>query len=208
MNDGNKALEADLDALAKEYLPKVSRWVAFKLKGAGSVCDDLAQEVMTAVIKNFRAGQFEGRSQRSTYIRSIANNKISDYWKYKKVRRGQQSLDDENAPESLKIGLSDAGDEEFERQEKAAMLREFVLTLKPKYYEVIQLYYYEGMKIEEIAARQGISVKKDYNYMTYAIRLLREKCKSHDLFSVFWPFILLIKCWEISTWLKSIGHGA
>jgi RNA polymerase sigma-70 factor (ECF subfamily) len=108
-----------------------------------ATAEDLTSDAFLDVWKN--AGCFEGRSQVSTWILSIARNKALATLR----RRANDPLDEEIAS---KIPDDAEGPEAIlEKQNHSAVLRRCLTQLSPAHREVIDLVYYHEKSIAEVA---------------------------------------------------------
>lgn len=110
------------------------------------LAEDAVQDVYMNIFRKYN--EFHGQSSEKTWITRIAINVCKSYlrtpWK-KKVLYGD---------------LNPAWDEEKEAEE--AVFRDdtvilAIYQLKPKYREVVLLFYYQELKVREIAETLGIS---------------------------------------------------
>ena len=110
------------------------------------MAEDAVQDVYINIFRKYK--EFQGQSSEKTWITRIAINICKSYlrtpWK-KKVLYGD---------------LNPVWDEEKEAQE--AVFRDdtvilAIYQLKPKYREVVLLFYYQELKVKEIAGILGIS---------------------------------------------------
>jgi RNA polymerase sigma-70 factor (ECF subfamily) len=121
---------------------RVYRFV-LRLVNDAATAEDLTSDVFLDVWKH--AGRFEGRSQVSTWILSIARYKAVDALR----RRANDPLDEEIAKE-----FPDAADNPeliVQKQNESAILRECLTQLSPAHREIIDLVYYHEKSIAEVA---------------------------------------------------------
>lgn len=162
----NKAA-VDLDELVRKYRPVVSFRVRKALGGATPDWEDVADEIITQVIEKVRNGEFRGDSSIGTFIYTITSRRIVDHIREKtKVLR--------HAPEPTPF--PDPG-EAVEAQERAARIAEAVKGLKPKFREVLYLYYYKELPREEVAKRLGIPPRRVSERVNYALKLIKKDLK-------------------------------
>lgn len=158
----------DLDQVAREFRPKI----AFKVRRALGVrnpdWEDVTNEILAHVVESIRRGDFRGESAIGTFIFTITIRRIADY-----IRRKTKIL--RFAPEPA---APDAPFEEVERNERVERMIEALAALKPKYKEVLRLYYLVECTREETARRLGISPAKVSERVNYAQQLLRRKLES------------------------------
>ena len=115
---------------------------ALRFVNDAAAAEDLTSEVFLEVWKH--AGRFEGRSQVSTWLLSIARYKA-----LAALRRRDDPLDDEVA---CKIPDSADGPEVILQKESAsAILRQCLTQLSPAHREIIDLVYYHEKSVAEVA---------------------------------------------------------
>jgi RNA polymerase sigma-70 factor (ECF subfamily) len=110
--------------------------------------EDLISEVFLDVWRN--ASTFEARSAASTWLLAIARFKTLSSLR----RRGDAQLDDE-----MVAAIEDTGDDPevtIRKKEQGEILRDCLARLSPDHREIIDLVYYQGMAIGEIAEIVGI----------------------------------------------------
>ncbi|MCA1029811.1 sigma-70 family RNA polymerase sigma factor [Bacillus timonensis] len=130
--------------------------------------DDLTQDVFVSLY--MKLDSFQGRSSLKSWIYSIAINKCKDYlksWNYRQVKMADTILTvikaKENSPD-IQMELNDSNHE----------LMKSVLCLPLKYREVIILFYYKEMSIEEISSL----LKENQSTVKTRLKRAREKLKS------------------------------
>lgn len=111
--------------------------------GDRQLAEDAFQITMTKVWRQMNT--FRGESSARTWVSRIAANVCRDM-----LRSGWFRLMKRSEPEERLF--SSAAPDDHETRE----LRALVLSLPGKYREVVVLYYYEDMKVREIAALLGI----------------------------------------------------
>ena len=129
-------------ALFEAYQQSVFRYLV-RLMRDEAVARELTNDVMIEVWKG--AARFEGRAKVRTWIFGIAHNKAVDF-----LRKRSELPWDEKAAETL----VDDGPSPLESTAQGD-LRRLVLglldRLSPEHRAVIQLTYYEGLSVREIA---------------------------------------------------------
>src|SRR5690349_2162689 len=127
----------------------IYRWLV-RLVGDEGLAEDLLSDVFFDVWRNARS--FEGRSSVSTWLLAIARHKALS------ARRRTQvavELDDE-----LAWTMADPADNPellLEKKDREQLLRRSLARLSPEHGEVIDLTYYHGKSIKEIAEIVGIN---------------------------------------------------
>jgi RNA polymerase sigma-70 factor, ECF subfamily len=161
---------ADGDQLAMRTLfgrhrMDLYRWLV-RLVGDGALAEDLLSEVFLDVWR--QAAKFEARSSVSTWLLAIARNKALSA----RRRRPHAELDD-----TIAATLADPGDDpEVALQEKnrAELLRRSLARLSPEHGEVIDLVYYHGKSVREVADIVGVPEATVKTRMFYARKKLAE----------------------------------
>jgi RNA polymerase sigma-70 factor (ECF subfamily) len=160
--------ELDLNEIVVKYRPVVSFKVRKSLGSQTPDWEDVVNEVITQVIEKVQKGEFRGESSIGTFIYTITSRRIIDFIRQKtKVLRGGPE------PAPLPDPCDDA-----ESRERAQMVALAVQQLKPKFKEVLNLYYYQELTREEVAQRLGISPRRVSERINYAQKLLRRIIKA------------------------------
>jgi RNA polymerase sigma-70 factor (ECF subfamily) len=155
----------DLDRMIAEFRPKVGFKVKRSLGFFNPDWEDITNEVLAQAVEKIQSGEFRGDSAVGTFIYTITVRRIVDY-----IRQKTRVLRQAPEPESPADPLTAvATDEEVERLARA------VKGLKPKYREVLELYYYRQYSREETARRLRITPSKVSERANYARKLLKRK---------------------------------
>ncbi|WP_235848490.1 sigma-70 family RNA polymerase sigma factor [Litchfieldia alkalitelluris] len=165
----NQTKEDILRSLIERYSNSITR-LAFTYVKDWSLAEDITQEVYITCYK--KLDDFRGDSSYKTWLFKITVNKCKDYLKSKWFRRilpvdymdfkglvNNQTVIEENLIET----------EEIELAEK-------VMALPVKYREVIIFYFYEDLKLQEIADLTGTKLA------TIKSRLMRAKSSLRKMF--------------------------
>ena len=143
------------------------RWL-LRLVGDDALAEDLLSEAFLAVWR--QAHRFEGRSSVSTWLLAIARNKALS------TRRSR--TDAELDEESISIVPDTADDPEVAllKKNRAELLLQSIARLSPEHREVIDLVYYHGKAVTEVAEIVGINAATAKTRMFYARKRLAEGC--------------------------------
>ena len=168
---------ANGDRLAMQVLfarhhVRVFRFV-LRLVRNEATAEDLISEVFLDVWR--QAAKFEGRSQVSTWMLSIARFKALSALRRKPV----QELDDETA-----AAIEDHSDDPevtLAKKDKGALLRECLTALSPEHREVVDLVYYHEKSVEEVARIVDIPEATVKTRMFYARKKLSELLKERGI---------------------------
>jgi RNA polymerase sigma-70 factor (ECF subfamily) len=165
-------MEADkngvpLDEAILGYRPVISFRVRKALGSATPDWEDVVDEILTQAIEKVKTGAFRGDSSVGTFLYTITTRRIIDHIRQKtKVLR--------HAPEPAI--LPDPHDE-TENRERARQIAQVVNSLKPKFREVLYLYYYKELTRDEVARELGISPRRVSERVNYAIKLIKKSVK-------------------------------
>jgi RNA polymerase sigma-70 factor (ECF subfamily) len=152
----------DKRALKLLYLrhhDRVRRFV-MRLTGNESIADDVVNEVFLEAWRH--AGEFEGRSQVATWLLSIARFKAISACRH----RSESQLDDRTA--AVIEDVSDNPSIAMEKRQRSDILQKCLAKLTPIHREVINLIYYQGKKIEEVAQSTGTPINTVKTRMHHA----------------------------------------
>jgi len=168
---------ANGDRLAMQVLyarhhVRVYRFV-LRLVRNEATAEDLISEVFLDVWR--QAGKFEGRSQVSTWLLSIARFKALSALR----KRGEAELDDEVA-EAI-VDTADDPQAALEKKDTAAILRNALTALSAEHREIVDLVYYHEKSVEEVAEIVGIPEATVKTRMFYARKKLSEVLKAQGI---------------------------
>src|SRR5438034_1593028 len=141
------------------------RWL-LRLVGDETLAEDLLSDVFLDVWR--QAASFEARSSVSTWLLAIARYKALSA----RRRRTDAELDDEVASK-----LADPADDPelaLQKKNRAEVLRRSLARLSPEHGEVIDLVYYHGKSVKEVAEIVGIGEATVKTRMFYARKKLAE----------------------------------
>jgi RNA polymerase sigma-70 factor (ECF subfamily) len=142
--------KGDRDALRLLFARHNVRVFRFLLRmvGNGATAEDLVNEVFTEVWRS--AKRFEGRSQVTTWILGIARFRAMSTLR----RRSFNALDDDVA-----ASIEDPADNPevaAQNADRSAILQACLAQLSAAHRQVIDLIYYHGQSIEEVAEIVGL----------------------------------------------------
>ncbi len=161
------ARDADAEAeLFRRFQPRVLRMVNRALSG-GPDCEDLASEILQGALASLRRGNFRGDCQLGTFIHAVARNQIAAHFR---KRRPETTELNENIPDQGRSPCDVALDEEMGLAIRAVLER-----LKPKYRQVLFLYYFHGLSVAQIAARLEAPPRRVSEWKNYALKVIRSR---------------------------------
>jgi len=168
---------AALRLLFMRHHARVYRFAA-RQTGSESMADDIANEVFLELWR--QAPRFEARSEVSTWLLGIARFKALSLHR----KRKEEWLDPERAADIP----DDADDPEIVvmKEDKGSALKRLVAALPEEHATVIDLAYYHGKSVSEIAGILSIPESTVKTRMFYARKKLGEALKAAG-FDRGWP---------------------
>jgi RNA polymerase sigma-70 factor (ECF subfamily) len=158
----------DPEEVLLKYWPQISFRVKNSIGRSTPDWEDVASEILVAVIEALRREKFRGESSLGTFIYSVTTNKIIDHIRQKKKVLNQYL---EPAPDSdpyLPV----------ETQERVRLVAAFLKKLKPKYADILYLHYYMDLPITRIAKVYGISTGTMNTWVKTARSTLKKLMKT------------------------------
>lgn len=165
---GKERQKTQLEEIFVKYKPIVTFRVKKSLGAFNPDCDDVANEIITNVIEKIKKGEFRGESSVGTFIYTITSRRIIDY-----IRQKSKVL--KHIPEPASYPDPQ---EQIEDKERAEMIGLAIKKLKPKYREVLYLYYFKEFSREEVAEKLGISPRRVSERVNYSQKLLKKLIKT------------------------------
>jgi RNA polymerase sigma-70 factor (ECF subfamily) len=151
--------------LYARYNQRVFRF-ALRLLQNESLAEEVVSEVFFDVWR--KAATFEGRAQVSTWLLGITRNKALD-------ARKARSTDtwDEDAAEAVEDPAANP-EVEYQKKDTRAVMRKCLAQLSPTHREIIDLVYYHGKSIDEVARITGAGQATVKTRMFYARKHLAD----------------------------------
>ena len=157
----------NLEEICQKYRSVISFRVKKSIGASTPEWEDVVNEIITNVIEKIRKGEFRGESSIGTFIYTITSRRIIDY-----IRQKSKVL--KHVPEPT---LYPHPHEYIENKEKAEIMAKAIKKLKPKYREVLYLYYYKDLSREEVAQKLGIPPRRVSERVNYSQKLLKKLIK-------------------------------
>jgi len=142
---------------------RVYRFILRMVRDA-TMAEDLVSQVFLDVWRT--ASQFEGRSQVSTWLLSIARFKALTALR----QRRHEDIDQDDVLEIA--DEADTPEASLDRSDTSAILRACVAKLSPAHREIINLAYYHEKSVEEVGRIIGIPQSTVKTRMFYARKQL------------------------------------
>jgi RNA polymerase sigma-70 factor (ECF subfamily) len=163
--DGNRTA---MHILYCRHNVRVYRFILRIVRDA-TTAEDLVSQVFLDVWRT--AGQFQGRSQVSTWLLSIARFKALTAMRQRRFEDIDQE-DVRQIPDDC-----DTPETSLDRSDTSAILRACVAKLSPAHREIISLVYYHEKSVEEVGQIIGIPQSTVKTRMFYARKQLAELLK-------------------------------
>ena len=160
--DGNRTA---MHILYCRHNVRVYRFILRIVRDA-TVAEDLVSQVFLDVWRT--AAQFEGRSQVSTWLLSIARFKALTAMRQRRF----EDIDQEDVRQIPDV--SDTPESSLDRNDTSAILRACVAKLSPAHREIINLVYYHEKSVEEVGQIIGIPQSTVKTRMFYARKQLAD----------------------------------
>jgi RNA polymerase sigma-70 factor (ECF subfamily) len=165
-----------MHALFAHHRIRVYRF-ALRLVADEDLAEDLVSEVFLEVW--LHAGRFEGRSRVSTWLLAITRNRALSI-----LRRRRMEKSDDGEAEAIPDHADDP-ETAIQKKQRSAILAHCLTKLSPAHREVIDLVYYHGRSVDEVAAIIRVSpntVKTRMFYARYQITKLLRAFGMHRAF--------------------------
>lgn len=162
------------DAVAQmynAYVDRVYSLVFNQVDRDHEAAQEIVQEAFLAAVKSVK--YFHGKSSIFTWLCSIANRKVADFYRRKKretKHRVNYSIDSEQVRDrdESAVGLVESG-------ESREVVRQTLLSLPLHYRQVLMLKYFEELQVSEIGEIMERSPKSIEGLLTRARKELQAK---------------------------------
>lgn len=156
--------QGDQQAFSQLYLryqPRLVKYCARVLRDDVAQAADLVDEAMFDVWRS--AGSFAGKSKPSTWIYSIARNKVISWLR----KTSAMTLEDESILDTL-VDTAATPHEELAMDDLKQHLLRLMDQLSDEHREILKLTYFDDLSIKEAADVLGISENTVKTRMFYA----------------------------------------
>jgi len=153
--------------LYQRYLKRVYNRV--KSKVPPQDVDDVTQEIFTALVRSL--GSFERRARFNTWLYTIANRQIADYYR----RRGRGGRLPESVLDDDDTLVSDAAAAAYEQVDRYVALQRALNALPEHYQAIILQRFADSLSFPEIADERGQSLEAVKSLFRRAMSALREQ---------------------------------
>lgn len=164
-----------MHSLYARHNVRIYRFVLRMLRDS-TAAEDLVSQVFLDVWRT--ADRFEGRSQVSTWLLSIARFKALTALRQRK----HEDIDQDDVLEIA--DESDTPEASLDRSRTSAILRACIARLSPAHREIVDLVYYHEKSVEEVAHLIGIPASTVKTRMFYARKQLADLLKTAGIDSI------------------------
>jgi RNA polymerase sigma-70 factor (ECF subfamily) len=165
----------DIDAVIRQYKPKVFRFVAFSVSDRDAA-DSITQDCFLRA--HLTRDQFRGDCSVSTWLIRIAFNLIRDHTKSQKFRFWRKAaataIDAQDVSQHLASGASSA-EAQLIARERVEMIHEALKKLSAKQRSVFVMRFVEEMDLADIAEATGMSVPTVKTHLYRAVGTIRAR---------------------------------
>jgi RNA polymerase sigma-70 factor, ECF subfamily len=165
----------DIDAVIRQYKPKVFRFVAFSVSDRDAA-DSITQDCFLKA--HLTRDQFRGECSVSTWLIRIAFNLIRDHTKSQKFRFWRKAaataIDAQDVSQHLASGASSA-EAQLIARERVEMIHEALKKLSAKQRSVFVMRFVEEMDLADIAEATGMSVPTVKTHLYRAVGAIRAR---------------------------------
>lgn len=152
--------EEAFDRFVHKYYGEILKYCSYRCFDAG-YAEDLTQETFVHFFANLSEFRYRGKTK--NYLYRIAGNLCKDFYRIKK----ELPMNDEEMERS---GVPDTMEHILDK----VMVEEAVKALPPEFQEVIVLFYFQDMKLTEIADVLKISLSLVKYRLRQARKLLEQ----------------------------------
>lgn len=171
-----KAQQGDIEAfnvLYQRHLTSVFTRVQFKIPEQDVA--DVTQEVFIAVIKSIKS--FRGESKFKTWLWTLTNHKIADYYRYKQYKIPDEvDMDSDKFIKSLIVDF----DPLHPSNDEINSLRKAFGELPDHYREILLQRFTDGLKFNEIAQQNSQSIEATKSLFRRSIAALRKQMEKSN----------------------------
>jgi RNA polymerase sigma-70 factor, ECF subfamily len=154
-----------MQTLFARHRVSVYRWIV-RIVRDEALAEDLLSEVFLDVWR--QSAKFEARSSVSTWLLAIARHKALSAQR----RRADLELDEEAV--ATIADPSDDPEQVLQKKDEGQLIRRALAKLTPQHSEIIDLVYYYGKSVKEVAEVVGIAEATVKTRMFYARKKLAD----------------------------------
>ena len=160
--------------LYKQYVPKVFKYMTYKVAGDVQIAEDLTSLVFEKALTKFKSHDAE-KASFSTWIFAIARNTVIDHYRATSKQKNLQLDDDTCAPRD-----SISPEDNAIKTEEFQTLQSFILRLSQHEQEIISLKFGAEMNNRQIAKMTGLSESNVGTIIWRAVCKLRDNFRKWE----------------------------
>ena len=175
--EGNNAA---FDQLLKRYKSSIHSYIYCVVRNK-ELTEDIFQETFVKVIMTIKQGRYTENGKFKAWITRIAHNLIIDYFRQERnenvVSNDEVEVDLFNNSKLCEGTVEDR----LVRRQVLADVRNLVKHLPDNQREVLEIRYYQGLSLNEIAEKTGVSINTALGRMRYAILNMRRMAEENRI---------------------------
>jgi RNA polymerase sigma-70 factor (ECF subfamily) len=155
--------------LYHRYWPSVYNRVRYTIPEQD--IEDVTQEIFIAVMKSLKG--FRGESQFNTWLRTLVNRQVADYYRHNTTSNNQLSISTDK-DDSEQLAQTNTNHNPVDMDESVA-LRHALIQLPEQYREILLMRFADGLRFNEIALISGKSLEATKSLFRRAVAELRKQ---------------------------------
>ena len=155
----------------EKFLPSVYNRVRFVVPSQD--VEDVTQEIFIAVIKSLKSFRWEAKF--STWLRTITNRSVADYYRRRERSKGKLKVDTELSELNPDLSRSTNLTNSPVNIDDRVLIRQGMNEIPEHYREVILLRFAEGLQFSEIAKERDLSLEATKSLFRRAIASLQKQ---------------------------------
>lgn len=161
--------------LYERHLPAVFNRVRYRIPERD--VEDVTQEVFIAAMRSIKS--FRGTAQFSTWLRTLTNRRIADYYRSRNDAEAELAVPLSEASPGYVPNLRTS--DTTHHTDDQIILQDALLQLPEHYQEIILLRFAEGLKFKEIAQTMGQSLEATKSLFRRAMSALRDELGENNV---------------------------
>lgn len=150
------------------YHPRIFAYVAYRV-GAAEDAEDITAEVFMRAVSGLAGFTYRGEGAFSAWLFQIAHNEVRRHYGRRQKDSAALSLDDLPEIESD----SPPVDQQVQRKEQFAALRDLIERLSPRQQEIVTLKFFGELRNREIAAVLSLDERTVAAHLSRALNELQ-----------------------------------
>jgi RNA polymerase sigma-70 factor, ECF subfamily len=159
-----------------EYFPRLYRFARLRLRGDDQAAEEVVQSTLIRAVRKLHT--FRGEAALFTWLCTLCRREI-DVWLERAGRRPEVGLSEDHPDARMALAaaarLASADPESVaSRRELSQLVQATLEQLPGRYGQVLEWKYIQGLTVDEIAQRLGVSYKATESLLTRARDAFRE----------------------------------